>query len=79
MRRLPLLSCVRPADAPELEPGLEELAAEDPEALANLPCSTAVVEQALVAGGDVRLRLVATLKLRQLPGEAELDVEVRAA
>jgi hypothetical protein len=35
-----------------------------------------VFEQALVAGGDVRLRMVATLKLRQLPGEAELDVEV---
>ncbi|WIA08431.1 hypothetical protein OEZ85_007868 [Tetradesmus obliquus] len=63
-------------EGPELEIDLQELAAEDPDALANLPHSTAVFEAALVAGGDVRLRMVATLKLRQLPGEAELDVEV---
>jgi hypothetical protein len=44
--------------------------------LSLLPFSTVVVEQALVAGGDTRLRLVATLKLRQPPGQ-EMDIEVR--
>jgi len=44
--------------------------------LSVLPFSTVVVEQVLVASGDKRLRLVATLKLRKPPGQ-ELDIEVR--
>ena len=45
--------------------------------LSTLPFSTVVIEQALVASGDRRLRLVATLKVRRPPGQ-ELDIEVRA-
>jgi len=47
------------------------------EVMALLPYSTAVIEAVLVSGGQQRLRLVATLKLRQPPGE-ELDVEVNS-
>lgn len=36
-----------------------------------------VIEQCLVSSGDARLRLVATLKVKQPPGEREVDVEVR--
>ena len=43
--------------------------------LSALPYSTVVVEQALVTGGDKRLRLVATLKVRRPPGQ-EMDIEV---
>lgn len=50
----------------------EALAAE---VVALLPYSTVVLQQVLVCAGQQRLRLVATLKLRQPPGE-ELDVEV---
>jgi hypothetical protein len=46
--------------------------------LSALPSSLIVIEQALVAAGDKRVRLVATLKLRQ-PPDQELDIEVRTA
>jgi hypothetical protein len=46
---------------------------QDP--LSCLPFSTVLVEQALVAAGDKRMRLVATLKVRRPPGQ-ELDIEV---
>jgi hypothetical protein len=54
----------------------EEEEGDDPaDPLSVLPYSTVVVEQVLVAAGDRRLRLVATLKLRRPPGQ-ELDIEV---
>jgi hypothetical protein len=46
---------------------------QDP--LSCLPFSTVLIEQALVAAGDKRVRLVATLKVRRPPGQ-ELDIEV---
>eukprot|EP00879_Flechtneria_rotunda_P029684 GHRR01032123.1.p1 GENE.GHRR01032123.1~~GHRR01032123.1.p1 ORF type:complete len:450 (+),score=206.08 GHRR01032123.1:188-1351(+) len=57
------------------EDGDEEKSAANA-VLSSLPFSTVVFDQALVSSGDARVRLVATLKLRQLPGETELDVEV---
>jgi hypothetical protein len=49
---------------------------EPADPLSALPSNLVVIEQALVAAGDKRVRLVVTLKLRQPPGQ-ELDIEVR--
>lgn len=69
------LEAAAAADAADVADADED---EQVDPLSILPFSTVVIEQALVAAGDKRLRLVATLKLRRPPGQ-ELDIEVSCA
>lgn len=62
-------------DASEWHAALDAADGDEAAAVASLPFATVVVEQALVASGNDRLRLVVTLKLRQ-PWGQEVDVEV---
>lgn len=50
---------------------------DDDDAGPVIPSSTVIIEQALVWSGDTRMRLKVTLKVRQIPEQAELDIEVR--